>query len=153
MCVCWGRGAAPPIIKLVCCAGGPCLRGRRSSFLHSVETAGEALSLSSVSGYFCNSSLTALRLADLHEDKTGVKKQQQHLPNPSLLPPSLRPFPLPAQSWTSSPPISPPPPLPSCATVSTWPFPTGTLPPLGRVGIVIFTLSALLPPLFFLRMT
>lgn len=36
--VCWGRGAAPPIIKLACCAGGPCLQGRRGSFLHSVDS-------------------------------------------------------------------------------------------------------------------
>lgn len=34
-------GAAPPIIKLVCCVEGPCLRGRRGSFLHSVDSSSE----------------------------------------------------------------------------------------------------------------
>lgn len=37
VCVCWG-GAAPPIIKLTCCVEGPCLQGRRGSFLHSVDS-------------------------------------------------------------------------------------------------------------------
>lgn len=65
--VCWGRGAAPPIIKLACCAGGPCLQGRRGSFLHSVDSSerGDGSSEHSLlSGYFCKSSLAALRLAN-----------------------------------------------------------------------------------------
>lgn len=148
-----GGGAAPPIIKLACCAGGPCLRGRRKSFLHSVDSSergeGRRSSLTRpVSGYFCNSSLTLLRLADLHEDEAGgVEKEQQHLPNPPP-PPSLRSSSLPARPGISSPLIPPPPPLPSCATVSTWPSPTGTLPPLGRVGIVLVTLCSFFPPCF-----
>lgn len=39
MSVCWG-GTAPPIIKLECCVEGPCLQGRRGSFLHSVDSSG-----------------------------------------------------------------------------------------------------------------
>lgn len=66
-------GAAPPIIKLVCCVEGPCLRGRQGSFLHSVDSSSERgegsseLSHSpSLSCCFCNSSVAALRLGDLH---------------------------------------------------------------------------------------
>lgn len=143
-------GAAPPIIKLACCAGGPCLRGRRGSFLHSVDSS-ECREASSELSYSPSSLVISAthpsRRCDLHTRAVsgraggGGKQQQQqlqrHLPNP---PPSPPPPSFPAQPRTSSllPPTPPPP--PSCATVSTWPSPTGTPPRQGRVGI---TLSAL----------
>ncbi len=152
MCLCVLRrgGAAPPIIKLACCAGGPCLQGSRGSFLHSVDRSERGEGSSQLSHsllslvIFCNSFIAALRLrpAQTGSSRTSQggkqQQQQQHLPNP--LPPSS----LPARIRTSS--LLPPPlpPLPSCATVSTWPSPIGTPPPQGRVGIALSALFSLL---------
>lgn len=99
--------------------------------------------LSSLSGYFCKSSLAALRLANCTQADSGrvgggkqqLEQLQWHLPNPP--PPSL-----PAQPRTSFLLPPPPSPLPSCATVSIWPSPTGTPPPQGPVGITLFALSS-----------
>lgn len=65
-------GAAPPIIKLACCVEGPCLWGRRGSFLHSVDSSereegGSELSLCSL-GLFLQLILCCAATGDLHTE-------------------------------------------------------------------------------------
>lgn len=129
-----GGGAAPPITKLVCCAGGPCLWHSRGSFLHSLDSSGSREETCRLS--FCL--FLQLIPPGAATDKSApgrivcVGGKQHHLPDP----PQPQPPPPASSSGLPDTGLHPQllslPRLTSCATASTWRFPTGMQRPQVR---------------------